>query len=307
MTTPTNINPKEIQAYWAKYQDDKYVEGWASLWDKGDNLPWDRGFPHPALEETLVQRAGTLGGPITQDGQRRKALVPGCGRGVDVLLLASFGYDAYGLECSAAAVDACKKEEKENHSRYRVRDEKVGKGRMIFVQGDFFDDTWLKEIGVPRNGFDVIYDYTVCIFTVAVRLHSVITLIFSRSFLLMIIQFFCALNPELRPKWALRHTELLAPSPAGNLICLESPRHKNPLAPGPPFASPSEVYLAHLSYPGEKISYNDKGLVNADPLREPSKTGLERVAHWQPERTHTVGQGDNGVIHDRVSIWRRRD
>ncbi|CEJ57712.1 Putative Thiol methyltransferase [Penicillium brasilianum] len=251
MTTPPNIDPKDIQACWAKYQDDKYVEGWASLWDKGDNLPWDRGFPNPALEDTLVQRAGTIGGPIAQDGQRRKALVPGCGRGVDVLLLASFGYDAYGLECSATAVDACKKEEKENHSRYRVRDEKVGKGKIIF--------------------------------------------------------FFCALNPELRPKWALRHTELLAPSPTGNLICLESPRHKNPLAPGPPFASPSEVYLEHLSYPGEKISYNDKGLINANPLREPSERGLDRVAYWQPERTHTVGQGENGVIHDRVSIWRRRD
>ncbi|KAJ6178797.1 hypothetical protein N7519_009258 [Penicillium mononematosum] len=261
MTTPTNIDPKDIQAYWAKYQDDKYVEGWASLWDKG-NLPWDRGFPNPALEDTLVQRTGTIGGPIAQDGQRRKALVPGCGRGVDVLLTGELW-----------------NEEKENHSRYRVRDEKVGKGKITFVQGDFFDDTWLKEIGVPRNGFDIIYDYT----------------------------FFCALNPELRPKWALRHTELLSPSPAGYLICLESPRHKNPLAPGPPFASPSEAYMEHLSHPGEKISYNDKGLVNADPSREPSKTGLERVAHWQPERTHTVGQGENGVIHDRVSIWRRRD
>ncbi|KAJ5995532.1 hypothetical protein N7481_002509 [Penicillium waksmanii] len=215
MATPNNIDPKDIRAHWAEYQGDKYVDGWASLWDKYDNLPWDRGFPNPALEDTLVQRAGTIGKPITQDGQRRKALVPGCGRGVDVLLLASFGYDAYGLEVSATAVDACKKEEKENPSWYRVRDEKAGKGKVTFVQGDFFDDTWLKEIGVPRNGFDIIYDYT--------------------------------------------------------------------------------------------ISYNDKGLVNADPLREPSKAGLERVAYWQPERTHAVGKGENGVIHDRVSIWRRRD
>ena len=179
MTTPTNIDPKDIRAHWAKYQGDKYVEGWASLWDKSDNLPWDRGFPNPALEDTLVQRAGTIGGPIGQDSQRRKALVPGCGRGVDVLLLASFGYDAYGLECSATAVDTCKKEkeEKENHSWYRVRDEEVGAGKAIFVQGDFFDDAWLKEIGVPRNGFDVVYDYTVCILTPAVGLHSVIAII----------------------------------------------------------------------------------------------------------------------------------
>ncbi|KAJ5380028.1 uncharacterized protein N7496_002456 [Penicillium cataractarum] len=282
MTTPTS-GTQGIQAHLAKYQGDSYVDGWASLWDKGDDLPWDRGFPNPALEDALVQRAGTIGGPLAQDAQgqsyRRKALVPGCGRGVDVLLLASFGYDAYGLEYSAAAIEACKKEEKENHSWYRVRDQTVGKGKVTFVQGDFFDDAWLKTIGVPRNGFDVIYDYT----------------------------FFCALTPDLRPKWALRHTELLAPSPAGNLICLEFPRHKDPLAGGPPYASPSEAYVEHLSHPGEKISYNAKGLVNADPLREPSKAGLERVAHWQPERTHTVGQGENGVIHDRVSIWRRRD
>jgi len=178
MTTSTNIDPKDIRAHWAKYPGDKYVDGWASLWDS-DTLPWDRGFPNPALEDTLIQRAGTIGGPISQDGERRKALVPGCGRGVDVLLLASFGYDAYGLEVSATAVDACKKEEKENHSWYRVRDEKAGKGKTTFVQGDFFDDAWLKEIEVSRNGFDIIYDYTVCILAAAIGLHFVITIVFS--------------------------------------------------------------------------------------------------------------------------------
>lgn len=177
MTTPTSIDPKDIRAHWAKYQGDRYVDGWASLWDSG-NLPWDRGFPNPALEDTLIQRASIIGDPIAQDGQRRKALVPGCGRGVDVLLLASFGYDAYGLEVSATAVDACKKEEKENHRWYRVRDEKAGKGKVTFVQGDFFDDAWLKQIGVPRNRFDIIYDYTVCLLAAPVRRYTVITIIF---------------------------------------------------------------------------------------------------------------------------------
>ncbi|KAF3400174.1 putative thiol methyltransferase 2 [Penicillium rolfsii] len=278
-TTPTIMDPKDIQAYWAQYQGDNYVAGWASLWDKSDNLPWDRGFPNPALEDTLVQESGTIGGPIAQNGERRKVLVPGCGRGVDVLLFASFGYDAYGLECSASAIEACKEMEKENHSWSHVRDEKVGKGKVTFVLGDFFDGAWLKEIGVPRNGFDIIYDYT----------------------------FFCALNLELRPKWALRHTELLASSPAGNLICLEFPRHKDPLAPGPPFYSSSEAYMEHLSHPGEKISYNVKGLIDTNTSREPSKSGLERVAYWQPKRTHFPGLDKDGVIQDRVSIWRRRD
>lgn len=165
MPTPTNIDPKDIQAHLAKYKGANYVDGWAALWDKGDSLPWDRGFPNPALEDTLIQRRATIGGPIAQDAQgqsyRRKALVPGCGRGVDVLLLASFGYDAYGLEYSATAVEACKKEEAENHSWYRVRDQSVGQGKVTFVQGDFFDDGWLQKIGVPLNGFDLIYDYTV--------------------------------------------------------------------------------------------------------------------------------------------------
>jgi hypothetical protein len=111
----------------------------------------------------------------------------------------------------------------------------------------------------------------------------------------------------LRPKWALRQTQLLAPSPSGNLICLEFPRHKDPQAAGPPYASPSEAYIAHLSHPGEDVPYDAKGAVKYNPLQPTSPGGLERVAYWQPERTHEVGQGENGAIHDRVSIWRRRN
>jgi SAM-dependent methyltransferase len=160
-----SIDPKEMQAHLAQsqYKGDKYVEGWASLWDKGDNLPWDRGFPNPALEDTLIKHRGTIGAPV-EGGTRRKAFVPGCGRGVDVLLLASFGYDAYGLEYSAAAIEACKKEEKENSNWYRVRDQSIGTGKVTWIQGDFFDDAWLQSIGLPLNSFDVIYDYTVCTF-----------------------------------------------------------------------------------------------------------------------------------------------
>lgn len=162
----TNIvDRSDVQATLAQYKGEKYVDGWASLWDKGGKLPWDKGFPNPALEDLLVQQRGTIGGPIAQDAQgqsyRRKALVPGCGRGVDVLLLASFGYDAYGLEYSASAVEECKKEEAEDRSWSRVRDETVGRGKVTFVQGDFFDDAWLQKMEVPLNGFDIIYDYTV--------------------------------------------------------------------------------------------------------------------------------------------------
>ena len=124
--------------------------------------------------------------------------------------------------------------------------------------------------------------------------------------LLCTLQFFCALDPSMRPGWALRQTELLAPSPSGNLICLEFPRHKDSLASGPPFSSSSEAYLEHLSHPGEDIPYDDKKLVKSDPLREPSPNGLERVLYWQPARTHQVGKSQDGEVHDRVSVWRRR-
>ena len=77
---------------------------WSALWDKGDFLPWDRGQPNPALIDVLADRQDLIGDRMKEDAsgdkRRKKALVPGCGRGYDVLLLASFGYDAYGFEVS---------------------------------------------------------------------------------------------------------------------------------------------------------------------------------------------------------------
>ena len=161
-----------VPEFLAQYQDEAYVHGWSKLWDLGDNLNWDTGFPNPALEDTLTQHHHILGGPIVSpdssdhdngEKRRKKALVPGCGRGVDVLLLASFGYDAYGLECGQSAVDACKAE----HARasamnqYPVRDAKIRSGSVTFVKGDFFQDAWLEELGLGWNSFDLIYDHSV--------------------------------------------------------------------------------------------------------------------------------------------------
>ncbi|KAL4974160.1 S-adenosyl-L-methionine-dependent methyltransferase [Aspergillus desertorum] len=233
--------------------------GWEELWAQGDSiiLPWDKRTPNPSLEEALTTNRATIGGPLNT-----KRLVPGCGRGVDVLLLASFGYDTYGLEYSKSAIAECKKEEQ----------------GVTWVQGDFFADDWVKGLAIEGNQFDLIYDYT----------------------------FFCALPRSLRPAWALRHTQLLAPWPQGYLICLEFPRHKDPLQPGPPYSSPSEAYMEHLSRPGEDIEYDTKGRCRSDPLRQPSELGLDRVAHWQPAKTHDFGMSQEGEVLDRVSIGRRR-
>ena len=144
--------------------DSDHTRRWSQLWDKGDFLPFDRGVPNPALEDTLNDHQEILGSCFRNDGlggkRRKKALVPGCGRGYDVLLLASFGYDAYGVEVSETAVKKCIKEQKSHGHQYPPRDGTAGGGRISFLHGDFFGDGWLKH--VEGGGvFDLIYDYTV--------------------------------------------------------------------------------------------------------------------------------------------------
>ncbi|THC96385.1 hypothetical protein EYZ11_004156 [Aspergillus tanneri] len=261
----------DTSKFFIDFQGEKYVDGWANLWSIGESQIWDKGFPNPALEDALVQQRSILGDPLTVDAQgvehRKTALVPGCGRGVDVLLLASFGYNAYGLECSAVAVEECKQEDTRNRHRYPVRHPEVGRGKAIFVQGDFFKDDWLKALRLPFNCFDLVYDY----------------------------RFFCALNPSMRPQWALRYAQLLAPSPRGNLICLEYPRNKDPLLPGSPWGVSSEAYWEHLTHPGETIPYDDHGRCASDPSRKPGERRFERVAYWQPARTHDIGIDEMGT------------
>lgn len=149
-----------------------YHSGWARLWDAGDFLPWDRLAPSPALTETLTHHTpliGTAQHHLSSGSTRRKrALVPGCGRGVDVVLLASFGYDVVGLEYSATAVEEAQRyaRETEREELYRVKDsvkDGLGKGSVTFVQGDFFAEDWLAKAGVEgtKGVFDLIYDYTV--------------------------------------------------------------------------------------------------------------------------------------------------
>jgi len=162
--------------------------------DCGQFLPWDRGHANPALIDLLDQRSRPLSSPdpnpslgapppnsespgyaslpsaLSPDGRRRRALIPGCGKGYDVALFAAHGYDAYGLEVSSHAADAARKY-LENPGKgpvegeYEVRDEKVGKGAMKVVSGDYFEDAWLKDVEgwESDEGFDIIYDNTVSI------------------------------------------------------------------------------------------------------------------------------------------------
>ena len=142
----------------------KHQSKWSDLWDKGDFLPWDRSMPNPALADTLTDRQELLGTCFVEDDsgnkRRKRALVPGCGKGYDVLLLASFGYDAFGLEVSETAVKRAYEEQNANGHKYPVSNESSEAGAVKFIQGDFFGTDWM--INIEGDGkVDLIYDYTV--------------------------------------------------------------------------------------------------------------------------------------------------
>lgn len=111
------------------------------------------------------------------------------------------------------------------------------------------------------------------------------------------IQFLSALPPSLRPAWAASMARLL--SPTGRLICLEFPSNKEPSTGGPPWALPPNVYLGHLGRPGEQIEYDEQGYIKLEHESLVGRGGLERIAHWKPERTHEIGKGQ-----DWESIWK---
>ena len=84
----------------------------------------------------------------------------------------------------------------------------------------------------------------------------------------------------------------------GHLICVEFPSTKDPKLGGPPFALRAPVYEIHLAQPGEEIPYLQSGHINEDSRKPADSAGLQRVARWQPDRTHEIGKGQ-----DWVSIW----
>lgn len=82
------------------------------------------------------------------------------------------------------------------------------------------------------------------------------------------------------------------------MVCLEFPTHKDPTTGGPPWALPPLVYQELLKRPGDEISYDERGTIR-ETNREPTNEALERVAHWQPERTHPIGEGT-----DWIGVWK---
>jgi len=92
------------------------------------------------------------------------------------------------------------------------------------------------------------------------------------------IQFLCAMPPELRPDWAQRMTELV--KPGGYLICLEFPLYKDRSLPGPPWGLEG---------------------VHEELLSEHNGGKFVREEYIRPKRSYEVSKGT-----DMLSIWRRK-
>ncbi|KAJ9121741.1 hypothetical protein QFC22_002362 [Naganishia vaughanmartiniae] len=133
------------------------------------NTPWDKAAPHGALVQ-LLKESGSDGVPtIPKEGL---ALVPGCGKGYDVLLLAQRGLDSTGLDVSPIAVEQANEYLEEQQASSPLNHKTEVKLASFFH--------WKR----PIDGYSLIYDYT----------------------------FLCALPPSLRPEWAETMTRLAAPT-----------------------------------------------------------------------------------------------
>jgi SAM-dependent methyltransferase len=159
----TDTPPSEPQTFGGEALEQQGGK-WIKMWDQ-NVTPWDRGQPSPALMDLLDERKDLVGQSWivdpTQCKRRKRALVPGCGRGYDVLLLSAFGYDVYGLDLSESGIKSARQYKKlhGNDETYKAREE-TGRGKVTWIVGDFFKNDFLKEIGGDMT-FDLLYDYTV--------------------------------------------------------------------------------------------------------------------------------------------------
>lgn len=104
---------------------------WESRWVAGET-PWDKGEAAPPLREGLAEW-------WADEVRGKRVLVPGCGSGHDVRVLAAAGADVCGLDLSPTAVE-------------RAR-EWPAVGEETYAAGDFFE--WRDEAG-----FDAIWEHT---------------------------------------------------------------------------------------------------------------------------------------------------
>ncbi|KHN93991.1 Thiopurine S-methyltransferase [Metarhizium album ARSEF 1941] len=266
MPKPASEPPGRLISHFTNRSRAQQSEGWDSLWESDENDLWDRAMPSPALIDFIESKHDHLHAP---PGRRLCALVPGCGRGYDVAMLALHGFDVYGLEVSAKgaeiARDYATRELVEPHEyNFGSKDWPKGQpGRVRIIAGDFFVRNWEQTLAQDDvKGFDLIYDYT----------------------------FLCALLPEMRKDWGRRMRELVAPT--GILVCLEFPMYKDVKAVGPPWGL-NGVYWNILAV-------GKDGLVEETEEDSEAENGpFKRVVYFKPPRSYEAGRGT-----DMLSVWK---
>ncbi|KAE8359570.1 hypothetical protein BDV27DRAFT_149480 [Aspergillus caelatus] len=135
----------------------------------------------------------------------------------------------------------------------------VPPGNASFVQGDFFKPDWERQISASGDiKFDLVYDYT----------------------------FLCALHPQMRPQWAARISQVVAPD--GILVCLEFPMYKDPTQPGPPWGL-NGVHWDLLARGGDGIK-NIGEEAEVDQVQQlPGQ--FRRLQYRKPARSYEAGRG----------------
>jgi methyl halide transferase len=101
---------------------------WEEHYRRGDT-PWEKGLAHPALVEWLKSNA--IPGRV---------MVPGCGFGHDVRVLAKAGAEVVGLDIAPLAIASAKAFPQH--------------GRVSYVLGDFFDPD------AVEGEFDWVFEHT---------------------------------------------------------------------------------------------------------------------------------------------------
>lgn len=205
--------------------------------------------------------------PLTSEGRRKKVLIPGCGRGYEVVMLALHGFDAYGLDISETAISEAKKyssEELQNPHDYNFGPNNPSQtiastvGNVSFFNQNFFEKGWEKDMK-----FDIIYDYT----------------------------FLCALHPSMRSQWAEKMSELLNKE-GGILVCLEFPMYKELSVPGPPWG------LNGVHW--DLLELGNDGVLHTRTQSNTEENGkFKRIEYFMPDRTYEQGQGT-----DMLSVYR---
>lgn len=82
---------------------------------RGDmTLPWHRPAPHPLLVDWVTKRGITGGG--------RRAVVVGCGTGIDAEYVAGLGFETVGFDVSQSAIDLAKLQNPDSAVTYTTGD-----------------------------------------------------------------------------------------------------------------------------------------------------------------------------------------